>query len=80
MERSLLSSVVELQLFFTVPVLVLTIEKLRFRFRLLNPVPVLVPVPVKYLDHKRHSFQKNVWKKLFYKEKIDKFLQICRKM
>ena len=60
-----------------VPVPVPTFEK----------VMVPVPVPAPYLDHKKQIFQKNVeiffyflLSKLFYKEKVHKFQQICGKM
>ncbi len=60
-----------------VPVPVPTFEKV--------PVPVLVPAP--YLYHKQQIFQKNfgnffdfLLSKLFYKEKVHKFQQICDKM
>ena len=60
-----------------VPVPVLTFEK----------VPVPVPVPAPYLNHKKQIFQKFFWIffdflliKLFYKEKVHKFQQICGKM
>ncbi len=60
-----------------VPVPVPTFEK----------VTVPVPVPAPYLDHKKQIFQKKCWKffvfllsKLFYKEKVHKFKQICGKM
>ena len=55
------------------------------------PVPtfekVTVPVPASYLDHKKQIFKKNfgnffdfLLSKLFYKEKVHKFQQICGKM
>jgi hypothetical protein len=56
------------------------------------PVPtfekVTVPVPAPYLDHKKQIFQKKklefffdfLLSKLFYKEKVHKFQQICGKM
>jgi hypothetical protein len=60
-----------------VPVPVPTFEK----------ITVPVPVPAPYLDHKKLIFQKKIWKffgfllsKLFYKEKVHKFQQICGKM
>ncbi len=47
----------------------------------------MVPVPAPYLDHKKQIFQKKFWNffaflhsKLFYKEKVYKFQQICCKM
>jgi hypothetical protein len=62
-----------------VPVPVPTFEKVT--------VPVPVPVPAPYLDHKKQIFQKNfgncfdfLLSKLFYKEKVHKFQQICGKM
>ncbi len=68
------NSVVEPQLFFTVPVPVPTFEKLLFRFQLLKSygsgsgsgsyfwkvtVPAPAPVPAPYLDHKRKFFKQN---------------------
>ena len=60
-----------------VPVPVPTFEK----------VTVPVPVPAPYLDHKKQIFQEYFWiffaflhSKLFYKEKVHKFQQICGKM
>jgi hypothetical protein len=50
----------ELQLFFTIPVLVPTFDKLRFRFdfrQVTVKVPVLGSTP--YLDHKKHLKKKN---------------------
>ncbi len=45
-----------------------------------------VPVPVPYLDHKKHSFQQKFWKTLaflhskpFHKEKIYKFIKFIVK-
>jgi hypothetical protein len=62
-----------------VPVPVHTFEKVT--------VPVPVPVLAPYLDHKRQIFQKIFLKffdfllsKLFYKEKVHKFQQICGKI
>ncbi len=62
-----------------VPVPVLTFEKVT--------VPVPVPVPAPYLDHVKQIFQKKIGiffdfllSKLFYKEKVHKFQQICGKM
>jgi hypothetical protein len=62
-----------------VPVPVPTVEKVT--------VLVPVPVPAPYLDHKKQIFQKNfgiffdfLLSKLFYKEKVHKFQQICGKM
>ena len=50
-------------------------------------VPVPVPVPAPYLEHKKQIFKKNfeiffdfLLSKLFYKEKVHKFQQICGKM
>jgi hypothetical protein len=49
-------------------------------------VTVPVPVPVPYIDHKKQIFPKKFWKfdfllsKLFYKDKVHKFQQICGKM
>jgi hypothetical protein len=64
-----------------VPVPVPTFEKVTV------PVPVPVPVPAPYLDHKNQILQKNfeiffdfLLSKLFYKEKVHKFQQICGKM
>ncbi len=58
-----------------VPVPVPTFEKVM--------VPVLVPVPGPYLDHKKQIFKKKFWNffyfllgKLFHKEKVHKFQQI----
>jgi hypothetical protein len=62
-----------------VPVPVPTFEKVT--------VPVPVPVPAPHLDHKKQIFKKifgNIFdfllSKLFYKEKVHKFLQIYGKM
>jgi hypothetical protein len=50
-------------------------------------VPVPVPVPAPYLDHEKQIFQKIfrncfdfLLRKLFYKEKVNKFQQIYGKM
>ena len=50
-------------------------------------VTVPVPVPAPYLDHKKQIFQKKfgnffdfLLSKLFYKEKVHQFQQICGKM
>jgi hypothetical protein len=50
-------------------------------------VPVPVPVPASCLDHKKQIKKKNfgnffdfLLSKLFYKEKVHKFQQICGKM
>jgi hypothetical protein len=50
-------------------------------------VPVPVPAPYMYLDHRKQIFQNKFWNffaflhsKLFYKEKVYKFQQICCKM
>jgi hypothetical protein len=60
-----------------VPVPVPTFEK----------VTVPVPVPAPYLDHKKQICPKSfgnffdfLLSKLFYKEKVHKFQQICGKM
>ncbi len=60
-----------------VPVPVPTFEK----------VPVPVPVPAPYLDHKMQIFKNNfeiffdfLLSKLFYKEKVHEFQQICGSM
>ena len=68
-----------------VPVPVPTFEKLwfRFRFRFL-----LLQVPAPYLDHKKQIKKKKSLEfffdfflsKLFNKEKVHKFQQICGKM
>ena len=64
-----------------VPVPVPTFEKVPI------PVPVPVPVPAPYLNHKKLIFKKNfgnffdfLLSKLFYKEKVHEFQQICGKM
>ncbi len=57
------------------------------------PVPIptfekgTVPVPAPYLDHKKQILKKKFWNffyfllsKLFYKEKVHEFQQICAKM
>jgi hypothetical protein len=50
-------------------------------------ITVPVPVSAPYLDHKKQIFQKKIGNfydfllsKLFYKEKVHKFQQICVKM
>jgi hypothetical protein len=62
-----------------IPVPVPTFEKVT--------VPVSVPVPAPYLDHKKQIFQKNfeiffdlLLSELFYKKKVHKFQQIYGKM
>jgi hypothetical protein len=64
-----------------VPVPVSTFEKVTV------PVPVPVQVPAPYLDHKKQIFKKKfriffdfLLSKLFNKEKVNKFQQICGKM